>query len=181
MKILPGVIALFLCLPAFSAAASPFDRLAGEWGGTVDSGDSCAWKVRASFKPGETDFSGDFTFEGDCADEPRTGQFTIRNTTPSCFAATVKITGMPSMAMTGCADKAGNITFKTSGFSGKITFGKGNNALKLLVTAEQGTAKGQFRRMVKKKRRGGAKGGAKKTAGPKKEQAEAQDVLIGGY
>jgi len=210
MHILPGVLALLL-LPAAVSAASPFDRLRGEWGGTVSSDNNCDWKVRASVNGGGSGFSGTFTYEGDCAEEAQQGSFTIKPTSKSCYTAMAKVEGMPPIPMTGCADKAGNISFKTVGFSGKLTFSKGGNALGLSVKAERGSAEGKFRRMVSKKKRPAAKtrqrqggednaegsdngdggengagegdrnGGGNAGNGGGDDQKTAPEVLIGGY
>ncbi len=180
MHILTRVLILFLCLPALCAAASPFDRLAGEWGGTVDSGNNCAWKVRASLKPGDPDFTGDFSYEGDCSEEAKQAQFTIKRTGASCFSTTVEIGDEEPIPVAGCADKAGNITFKTDAFTGSLTFSKGGNSLTLTVKAEAGSVSGKFRRMARKKKRGAAKGRTK-TAGKAKAKSEDSEVMIGGY
>ncbi|OGR62738.1 MAG: hypothetical protein A2X31_06390 [Elusimicrobia bacterium GWB2_63_22] len=190
MHILPRVLALLLCLPSLgAAAASPFDRLPGEWGGTVVSDNDCEWKVRASVKTGNVGFFGNFTYEGDCAEEPQRGDFSIKRTSRNCFNATVKVEGMPPIPMTGCADKAGNINFKTVGFSGTLKVSKSGNSLTLNVKAPQGKAEGLFKRLVKKKA-GGAKPGTKprpRQEGGGDEQnfnsepKAAPEVLIGGY
>lgn len=149
MHILPGVLALLL-LPACALAAGPFDKMLGDWAGTVMSDDGCEWKVRSGVKGGSS-FSGDFTYDGDCGKGPARGTFRIKPSGKSCYAATVNVAKLPAMPVSGCADKAGNITFKTVGFSGKLTFTKGNKTFSLTVDAEQGSAKGQFRRLAPKK------------------------------
>lgn len=150
MHILPGLLALLL-LPAAASAATPFDKMIGDWAGTVVSDDGCEWKVRSSVKGG-TGFSGDFTYDGECAKGQTRGTFKIKPSGKSCYAATVNVAKLPPMPVSGCADKAGNITFKTVGFSGKLAFTKGNKTFSLTVEAELGTATGQFRRLTGKKR-----------------------------
>lgn len=208
MHILQGVLALLL-LPAAAFAAAPFDRMPGEWGGTVSADDGCVWKIRASVKAAGSGSAGTFSYDGDCADQPRQGKFTTKLTSPSCFSAVVNIGGMPPIPMTGCADKAGKINFKSVGFSGAIKFAKSGNAYSLSVKADRGSATGQFKRMVKKKR-GGAKnrnrppagggdernqnggqdqgegqnqGGGRNSGGQNNgdDQKAAPEVLIGGY
>ncbi|MHB0997223.1 MAG: hypothetical protein ACYC2I_12710 [Elusimicrobiales bacterium] len=160
MHILPGILTLLL-LPAPALAATPFDKMVGDWAGAVVSDDGCEWKVRSAVKSGSS-FSGDFTYDGECAKGPARGTFRIKPSGKSCYAATVNVAKLPPMPVSGCADKAGNITFKTVGFSGKLTFTKGNKTFSLTVDAEQGSAKGQFRRLgARKKQRGPAQAKAK--------------------
>ena len=193
MHILPGLLTLLLLLPgAASAAPTPFDRLPGEWNGTVSSDDGCDWKVRASISSGGSGFSGTFSYQGDCAEGARQGEFSGKNTSKSCFSATAKVEGMPPIPMTGCADKKGNITFKTVGFDGALRFLKGNNTLKLTVNAGQGNAKGLFKRRAGGKRapaksrpaagavkRGGGEG--RQGQDGRNDEKGSSEVLIGGY
>lgn len=170
MHILPGILTLLL-LPACALAATPFDKMAGDWAGTVVSDDGCEWKVRSAVKGGAS-FSGDFTYDGDCAKGATRGTFRIKPSGKSCYAATVNVAKMPPMPVSGCADKAGNITFKTVGFSGKLTFTKGNKTFSLTVDAEQGSAKGQFRRLKSAKPRTQVK-----NRDVEEERARAEDAV----
>lgn len=201
MHILPGVLTLLL-LPAAVQAAPPYDKLIGEWGGTVTSDDGCEWRVRASIRMEAKGPAGNFTLSGDCAEEAREGTFKVRMTGKTCFASTAEMAGMPPVPMTGCSDKAGaSINFKTVGMSGKLTPSKSGNALALTVKAERGGAKGQFRRMTRKKRGAPPKerppreedgggdragnwpddGGGEGGGGRGNDEKGSSEVLIGGY
>ena len=179
MHILPRVLALLLCLPAW-AAASPFDRFPGEWGGTVASDDGCEWKVRASVKGGQKSFTGTFTYEGECAEGLRRGSFTIKPKGETCYVASVSAAGMPPMTVNGCAEDEGTVTFQAPGFDGTLTFHGGGNAFTLAVKAGPGSAEGEFRRLKPKKNKRAARSGPK-PQGRKSEQKATPEVLIGGY
>jgi hypothetical protein len=174
MHILQGLLVLFL-LPAAAGAATPFDKMIGDWAGTVTSDDGCEWKV-ASAVNGGGNFSGSFTYSGECGSGKSAGRFKIKPSGKSCYAATVNVGGMPPMPVSGCADKAGNISFKTVGFSGKLTFTKGNKTFSLKVDGEKGSAAGQFRRMAQKKRRPAAQAKVTEAERDKAEEAISRDA-----
>lgn len=154
--------------------ASP-DAMVGVWKGKFKSTpDNCAWGVQAAVKGKKGVLTGNFSYDGKCADEERIGSFTTEPAEPGCLSVTVEIEGMPEITMMSCMDSKGLVTFECPAFKGTVRFSPDGSSCKVVVNAGMGGATGTLNRISKNPASGAGKSRKKQAA------REKGEVWVGG-